>query len=72
MCDRRGASRVGPRRGFGALIAPQHGGLAALLPGLAPLAAGLAATRAMRDACDDPDGGLDEAARAVPASGELG
>ncbi len=71
MCDRHTASRVGLQRGFAAFIAPLHCGLAALLPGLAPIAARLAETRAMWEACD-PDRGLDEEARAMLASGELG
>jgi hypothetical protein len=70
MCDRRTASRVGLQRGFVAFIAPLHCGLAALLPGLAPIAARLAATRAMWDACD-LDRGLEDEARAMQGSAAL-
>ena len=67
VCDRRAVTRVGLQRGFGAFIAPLHGGLAALLPGLAPVAAGLAETRAMWDAADsDAEARLDRLAQALP------
>ncbi len=67
VCDRDTASRVGLQRGFAAFIAPLHCGLAALLPGLAPIAARLAETRAMWDACDSDR--LDDEARKMLASG---
>ena len=71
VCDRGTASRVGLQRGFAAFIAPLHCGLAALLPGLAPIATRLAETRALWEACD-LDRGLDDEAQATLASGPLG
>jgi hypothetical protein len=68
VCDRQAASRVGLQRSFAAFIAPLHCGLAALLPGLTPIAARLAETRAMWAACD-PDRGLDDEAQAMSEYG---
>jgi hypothetical protein len=71
VCDRHTASRVGLQRGFAAFIAPLHCGLAALLPGLSPIATRLAETRVMWDACD-LDRGLHDETQATLASGVLG